>query len=43
MPGAVRVGDINLLGGIAVLGSTDVIINGRGAAKILSPVTPHPC
>ena len=43
MPGAVRVGDINLLGGIAVLGSTDVIINGRGAAKFLSPVTPHPC
>lgn len=43
MPGAVRVGDINEAGGIAVLGSTDVIINGRPAAMILSPVTPHPC
>ena len=43
MPGAVRRGDINSAGGIAVLGSTDVIINGRGAALLNSPVTPQPC
>ena len=44
MPGAVRIGDPNSGGGLAVgSGASSVIINGRPACLIGTSVTPHPC
>jgi uncharacterized Zn-binding protein involved in type VI secretion len=44
MPGAVRIGDPNSAGGIAIgTGASSVIINGRPACLIGTSVTPHPC
>ena len=44
MPGAVRIGDPNSAGGIAVgTGASSVIINGRPACLTGTSVTPHPC
>lgn len=38
----VRVGDINVAGGMAILPVLSVTANGRPLAKWLGPVTPHP-
>lgn len=44
MPGAVRIGDPNSAGGIAVgAGAPSVKINGRSACTPGTSVTPHPC
>ena len=44
MPGAVRIGDPNSAGGIAIgAGASSVIINGRPACLLGTSVTPHPC
>jgi uncharacterized Zn-binding protein involved in type VI secretion len=43
MSKAVRVGDSNTAGGIVIQGHSNVLINGRPAAKMYSKVTPHPC
>lgn len=44
MPGAVRIGDPNNAGGIAVgAGASSVRINGRSACIPATSVTPHPC
>jgi len=44
MPGAVRIGDPNSAGGLAVgLGARTVLINGRPACLPGASVTPHPC
>ena len=44
MPGAVRIGDPNRAGGLAVgAGAPSVFINGRPACVPFTQVTPHPC
>ena len=43
MPGVVRRGDTNSVGGVAVGASSDVLVNGRGVVYPSSIVTPHPC
>ena len=44
MPGAVRIGDANIAGGLAVgAGAPSVFINGRPACVPFTQVTPHPC
>ena len=44
MPGAVRIGDPNSAGGVAVgAGASSVKINGRSACTPGTSVTPHPC
>ena len=44
MPGAVRIGDPNSAGGLAVgAGAPSVNINGRSACTPGTSVTPHPC
>lgn len=44
MPGAVRIGDPNSAGGLAVgSGARSVQINGRPACTPGTSVTPHPC
>ena len=44
MPPAVRIGDPNIAGGLAVFpGAQSVIINGRPACLTGDIVTPHPC
>ena len=44
MPGAVRIGDFNSAGGLAVgAGASSVFINGRPACTPFTSVTPHPC
>lgn len=43
MPPAVRIGDPNLMGGLAVFpGAMSVLINGRPACTTGTIVTPHP-
>ena len=44
MPSAVRIGDPNIAGGLAVFpGAMSVLINGRPACVTGTLVTPHPC
>lgn len=44
MPSAVRIGDPNSAGGLAVgAGAPSVVINGRSACTPGTRVTPHPC
>lgn len=44
MPGAVRIGDPNSAGGLAVgVGASSVKINGRSACIPATSVTKHPC
>jgi uncharacterized Zn-binding protein involved in type VI secretion len=44
MPPAVRIGDPNVMGGLAVSpGAASVLINGRAACTTGTQVTPHPC
>lgn len=44
MPSAVRIGDPNIMGGLAVFpGALSVLINGRPACTTGTFVTPHPC
>ncbi len=44
MPPAVRIGDPNIAGGLAVFpGALSVLINGRPASTTGTLVTPHPC
>lgn len=44
MPGAVRIGDVNSSGGVAVgPGALSVLINGRPACTPGTRVSPHPC
>jgi uncharacterized Zn-binding protein involved in type VI secretion len=45
MPGAVRIGDINIKGGVATgIGAPTVLINMRPACVVGTKVTPHvPC
>ncbi len=44
MPPAVRIGDPNIMGGLAVFpGAMSVLINGRPACTTGTLVTPHPC
>jgi uncharacterized Zn-binding protein involved in type VI secretion len=44
MPPAVRIGDPNTAGGLALApGATSVLINGRPACVTGTLVTPHPC
>lgn len=44
MPPAVRIGDPNIMGGLAVFpGALSVLINGRPASTTGTLVTPHPC
>ena len=38
----VRVGDINVAGGVAIMPVRNVTANGRPLAKFMSFVTPHP-
>lgn len=42
MPAAVRLGDLNIAGGIVLTASTNVTINGRPAAYTTSLISPHP-
>ena len=44
MPGAVRIGDPNSAGGVAIgAGASSVVINGRSACTPGTSVTAHPC
>jgi uncharacterized Zn-binding protein involved in type VI secretion len=43
MPQAVRQGDANSAGGVAIGGASSVKINGRNAMTPGQGVTPHPC
>ena len=43
MPGVVRLGDLNLGGGVVVTGRLDVQVNGRPIVCTGDIVTPHIC
>ena len=43
MPNVERLGDVNVAGGIALVGAATVFVNSKNVILPGNPVTPHPC